>query len=1069
MGTRLALYAFMAAALAVLPLPSQTFRFVPSGTSGISFENRIEESDTFNIIRDFYAFNGGGVGVGDLDGDGLADLVFTATQSAPRVYRNLGELQFEDVTAKVGLPTTSMHMCNGVLVTDLTGDGHPDILISRRYDPALFYVNDGHGSFTELSKDAGFLVNKFNTQFYPIDHDRDGDLDLFVLTNGEPRRKGYLNPGEHDALLENLGNGHWADITEHAGIADSGYGLSASVGDLNDDGWPDIYVANDFEGRDHLWMNNGNGTFTERSRGSLQNMSWASMGSEVADLNGDGRLDIMSLDMLPENHERRMSQIGMMSIYGPFFDSTQRMNNALHLNQGAGRFVNAAFLSGVAATDWSWSVLAQDFDLDGQTDIIVTNGIKRDIGDQDWAYNLNVRMEKVPANVYLQMPKSRLPNYFFTRTGDMTFTNVSAAHGLADSLVTNGAAYADLDNDGDLDLVLNNTDTVAFLYRNMTAESGAEDRNWLRIQLRGTAPNHAGIGARVTLWTNGRRIIQENYTARGYLSSVDPVMHIGLGPARTIDSIHVLWSNGTLSRFGSFEVNQTISLAQVESTLWTMPAPYPSLMQAMPDTVVPFMHRENRYDDFKRERLVPYRTSQCGPGIAVGDVNGDGMEDLVMTGAKYALTKVLLQDPDGTFNEDLASGLSDIDDMEDVDVALVDIDRDGDLDCYVVTGGTEFEIDDPELADRLYVNNGKGRFTRADSLLPQHRTSGMCVRSADVDGDGDLDLFIGGRVVPGRFPEAEPSRLYRNDGGRFVDVTEAQAPSLLTAGRVTDAVWFDADRDGDADLAVTTEWSSPKLYLNTSGTFVDATPTSGVAGTHGLWSSICAVDVDEDDDLDLVIGNIGLNTRYVPSFTKPIYMTVGDFDENGSIDPIVSFVESAETQRERPTRGRMIMTQHMPVLTRKFNTYRSYALASLNDIIPQSSIDTATRYHVNEFASGILFNTNGSFAFTPLPDMAQVAPVHGILAQDVNDDGHADLVLSQNDRTPDGDVVGNDSGIGCVLLGDGKGAFTAIDAERSGFVMPLMGRRLVTVRRADGSTLIVVAVNDGPARTFKLR
>ncbi|RPI69257.1 MAG: hypothetical protein EHM43_02395 [Ignavibacteriae bacterium] len=793
------------------------------------------------------------------------------------------------------------------------------------------------------------------------------------------------------------------------------------------------------------------------------------MGSEIADLHADGRLDIMSLDMLLEKPERRMSQIGMMSIYGPFFDSTQRMNNALHLNQGAGRFVNAAFLAGVAATDWSWCVLAQDFDNDGSTDIVVTNGIKRDIGDQDWAYNLNVRMEKVPADVYLQMPRSRLPNYFFTRTGELSFTNVSAEQGLSDSLVSNGAAYADLDNDGDLDLVINNTDTVAFLYQNMTVESGTADRHWLRIQLRGEAPNHAGVGARVTLWSNGRRIVQENYPARGYLSSSDPTMFVGLGASRTIDSIHVVWSTGTRSRFGSFEADQTITLSQVEPVMWAMPAPLPSLMQAVPDTVVPFMHRENRYDDFKRERLVPYRTSQFGPGIAVGDVNGDKLDDLVLTGAKYSRTKVYLQTKTGAFREAPESGVSDVDDGEDVDVALIDLDRDGDLDCYIVTGGTEFDADDPELADRLYLNNGKGRFTRADSLLPSHRTSGTCVRAADVDRDGDLDLFVGGRVVPGRFPLAEPSRLYRNDDGRYVDVTEKQAPALLSAGMVTDAVWFDADRDGDADLAVTTEWSSPKLYLNTNGSLADATPTSGVAGTNGLWSAIAASDVDEDGDLDLVVGNVGLNTRYVPSFTKPVCMTVGDFDENGSIDPIVSFVESAETQRERPTRGRMIVTQHMPVLTRKFNTYHSYAVASLNDIIPQASIDTAVRYVLHEFASGILFNTNGSFAFTPLPAMAQVAPVHGILASDVNADGHVDLVLSQNDRTPDGDVVGNDSGIGCVLLGDGKGAFTALDAERSGFVMPLMGRRLVPVRRADGSTLIVVAVNDGPAKTFLLR
>ncbi len=1038
---------------------AQTFVRLSADDCGVTFTNPVTETDSFNILTDFYAYNGGGVGVGDYDGDGLLDLYFSSTQLRDRLYRNLGELRFEEVTENVGITYDPTTVSTGVLFTDVTGDGHDDLVVCRRYGHVLFFVNTGKGAFEERSQQSGLIVPRNATMAAPIDYDRDGDLDLFVVVNGEPRRKGYLNKGEPDQLFRNNGDGTFTNVTTQAQLKDIGYGLSVGIADLNDDGWPDMFVANDFEEPDDLWLNRGDGTFRNAAKESLQNMSWASMGSEIVDLNRDGWLDILSVDMLPRDHRRRMTQLGNMSIYGPYFDSTQRINNAVHLGMGNGRYVNVCHLAGLAATDWSWSVLGADFDHDAQMDVFITNGVKRDVGDQDYNYDLFNPQKAFTSDVYLQMPRSWLPNFYFAGTGRLAMEEASARVGLTDSLISNGAAYADLDEDGDLDLILNNTDTVAVIYENRTNQQ-PQHGHWLQVSLRGRVPNHKGIGSRLWCHTPGGVFVREAQPARGYQSSVDPRIHIGLGSIQRVDSIVVRWSDGTVTRVRTPKIDRLIEIRQEGREQWKAPSRSDAMFTELPKRTIPFMHRENRYDDFKRERLLPYRLSTWGPGMAVGDVTGDGLDDVVMTGAKYAFTQLFVQQPDGTFVLSAASGLSDTDESEDVDVALFDADGDGDLDCYVVTGGSEFDFEDIELADRLYLNDGKGLFTRS-SDVPTFTSSGTCVRPADVDADGDMDLFVGGRVIPGFFPLAERSRLLTNTKGEFTVAAE------LDAGMVTDAVWTDADGDGDKDLFVVGEWMAPTLYSNNGGTLT-AVPMADSLALSGIWSAVIAADIDGDGDEDVLAGNIGLNCRYVPDVSTPIVLTAGDFDENGSIDPVITYTPQSDTTIQLPTRDRMAMIQHMPVATRTFNTYAQYANATLSELIPSDKRDTARTYSVSTYASGVFRNNGrGAYTFEPFPELAQVAPVYGLHAMDVDADGDLDVLVVGNNRSADPDQVALDSGIGTVLINDGKGAFSAMLTSTTGFSIPGQARTIHTVRTASGETLICVAMNSDLPMVFR--
>nr|MBX2871061.1 VCBS repeat-containing protein [Saprospiraceae bacterium] len=1084
------------------------FQLVDAAHTGISFNNRLTETGQMNALNYDYMYNGAGVSVGDFNQDGLPDLYFVANQLPNRLYLNKGDLKFEDITNISGT-AGKQGFSTGTTVVDINADGLLDIYVcrsgsfpdsdQRRNELFINQGNNGDGIpiFKEQARDYNLDLPHYSTQASFFDYDRDGDLDLFLINHNINSQVHYdlkkyrqLKSVETgDRLFRNEGN-TFIDVSEEAGILIDGigFGLGLAVGDLNNDQWPDVVVGQDFASKDRIYLNLKNGKFQEVASEVTGHLSNFSMGNDMADFNNDGWLDFMSLDMVSEdNYGIKASMSGMNPerfhelVEGGFHH--QYMYNTLQLNNGTAEhslpyFSDLAALAGVSSTDWSWGPLFFDMDNDGDKDLFISNGIKRDFRNVDYLHYReraeNAFLEKVKevsstlravvqqqhdSDLIRRMPPRLKNNYFYENNGDLGFTKRTGEWAPERLDASNGAAYADLDNDGDLDLVTNNMDELASVYRNNSTEQ--RKGNFIKIVLQGPPKNPDGIGARVKIETEQKKQLTEQYVSRGFQSSIDHVIHFGIGKETEIKKIVVRWPDGMSTSIQPRTVNQTLPIKYANaSTPTDAREVIPSFFTTIPaQAKLNHLAKEDDFDDFQRESLLPHKMSREGPALAVGDVNKDGLDDCYIGGSKGTPGSLYIQQPDGTFQASQSTIFQNNKAGEEVDAVFFDMDDDGDLDLYVVNGSNEFELDSKWYQDQIYINRD-GQFRAALNPFSQEmKVSGSVVCPHDFDGDGDLDLFVGGRQTPGQYPHPGTSVIWRNESTPgHIHFTKFEEPLLDRLGMVTDALWADVDGDQQKELIVVGEWMSPQVLKFDGKDFSSISQGTALEKEVGWWFCIEAADVDQDGDLDLVAGNLGLNSKYQASIASPFQIFAKDFDQTGTLDIVLAFEQNEEVF---PLRGRECSSNQMPFIKKKFPDYHSFASANMQEVYGEENLATSLQFSASNFASTYFENKgNGQFAPKALPRAAQVTTTRKIITHDANGDGHLDLLLLGNRYDFEVETPRQDAGYGTLLLGNGQGDFRASMAYESGLFVKGSVVDAAEMTLSDGQQALLIAKNN---------
>ena len=1089
------------------------FRLLEPEESGVSFTNTITENDTLNILKEEYVYNGGGVGIGDFNNDGLEDIFFTGNMVSNALYLNEGNMQFRDISEEAGI-LGGDRWNSGVAVVDINEDGWQDVYVSATIykQPEkrknMLFVNQGVNEegipvFEEQAEAYGIADDGNTTQAAFFDYDLDGDLDLYLLTNvidtklpGSYREKIVDGTAiNNDRLYRNEGpgpDGHptFTDVSREAGILIEGFGLGITVSDINLDGWPDIYISNDYISNDLLYVNNQDGTFTNRIEEYINHTSHSAMGSDVVDFNNDAMVDIVALDMLPETNQRQKQMLGPNN-YMTYINNErygyqhQYVRNTMQLNQGLSPeghpvFSEISHMSGIYQTDWSWTPLVADFDNDGYKDLIITNGFPKDVTDRDFASYRSGPAGNVASAEFLQklIPVVKISNYAYRNNGntpgkELTFTDKTRDWGMEIPSFSNGAAYTDLDNDGDLDIVVNNINDPAFIYENQLRKGETEEpqNHYLRVKLQSSPGNTRNIGAKILInYGEGQTQLVENARYRGYLSSVENGAHFGLGEFDTVDSLRVFWPGGKYQLLTNVKANQVLTLDYAQAEERNRNEINQELPLSATETVfadasaslgIQYESQEEDKIDFNLQRTIPHKYTQMGPALAVGDANGDGLDDFYIGGAAGKPSALYLQQQDGTFSN--AMNMKEGNMMpEDAGSLFFDADNDGDQDLYVASGSYEF-VDNPVMnQDRLYLNDGNGNYQHAPEALPEFHPVSSAVRAADYDQDGDLDLFVGGRVVPGAYPKPASSYILENEGGNFTDVTAEVLPALTDFGLVSDALWTDFDQDGKIDLILAAEWKPLSFFRNTLEGFVNVTEATGISDQVGWWNSLVSGDFDNDGDTDYIAGNLGLNSSYQASDEYPLSVYAKDFDDNGGYDAImVKYIKDREGEmRPYPMHSLDVMLSQMIGFKRRFQKYEEFGRATIDSLLGPEMLEGAINYQANYMQSSYVENLGeGKFTIRPLPMEAQIAPLYGMLSRDVDQDGNLDLLLVGNNYGTEVFTGRLDAFKGLYLRGDGLGKFKPVGLSRSGFYVPKDAKALAELRGKGNKSVYLASQN----------